>query len=91
MDIFTHISQFWVALIEILWNITETLTSTTEAIDSVDFENNPFADYLGYAKYVTGDPLWLMFTTVMTVSIGVTIYKTFLRGVALIKQLLIRI
>jgi hypothetical protein len=91
MDIFTHISQFWAALIQILWNITDTLVNTTNTIDSIEFEDNIFTQYMGYAKTVTGAPLWTMLTSVMMISIGVTVYKTFLKGVALVKDLLVRI
>lgn len=91
MDIFTHIAQFWLALIEILWNITETLVTTTKTIDSVNFKDNIFLDYMGYAKYVTGNALWSMLTSVILISVGLTVYKTFLKGVQLIKDLLIRI
>lgn len=91
MDIFTHISQFWAALIQILYNITTVLNSTTTSIDDIKFSDNIFTQHMGYAKFVTGDPLWMMLTGVMIISIGLTVYKTFLRGVALIKDLLIRI
>lgn len=91
MDVFTHITQFWLAIVDILLNITKTLIGTTEAIDSITFEDSPFTQYMGYAKTVTGAPLWTMLTSVMMISIGVTVYKTFLKGVALVKSLLIRI
>ena len=91
MDIFTHISQFWAALIQILWNITTVLTDTTNNLDSITFEDNIFTDYMDYAVFVTGSPLWAMLTSVMVISIGLTVYKTFLKGVQLIKDLLIRI
>lgn len=91
MDIFTHISQFWAAIIQILWNIVHVLNETTDSIDSINFTDNIFTDYMGYAKYVTGEPLWIMLTSVMMISIGLTVYKTFLRGVVLIKDLLIRL
>lgn len=91
MDFFTQIEQFWLAVLQILYSIYDVLVNTTDRLDAVDFNSTAVAEYLGYTKYVIGTPLYSMFMTVILISIGVTVYKTFLKGIFLVKELLIKI
>ncbi|PJO40625.1 hypothetical protein [Lysinibacillus xylanilyticus] len=91
MDIFTHIAQFWSAIIAILVTIADVLLNTTDRIDAINYDDLEIVNYLGYVKYVLGDTLWFMLMSGILISIGVTVYFTFLRGIKLVKDLLIRI
>lgn len=91
MDIFQQIYQFWLAILNILFQILNVLTSTTQMLNDIRFHDSPIEEYLGYVRYVLGSPLYTMFMSVIIISIGVTVYKTFLKGVFLVKELLIKI
>lgn len=68
-------------------NLTaETMLTTTETIDSVDFDNNIATDYLGYFRWIVGDINYQLFTTLLIVSAGVTIWTTTLKGIGFVKD-----
>lgn len=70
-------------------NILYVLTSTTDTIDSIKFEDQQFINqYLGYAKNVMGSPLYTLFTSMVLASIGLSIFTYFLKGLRYIKALL---
>ncbi|PJO44004.1 hypothetical protein, partial [Lysinibacillus xylanilyticus] len=74
MDIFTHIAQFWSAIIAILVTIADVLLNTTDRIDAINYDDLEIVNYLGYVKYVLGDTLWFMLMSGILISIGVTVY-----------------
>ena len=91
MDIFTHIAQFWAAIVAILYTILDVLTNTTERIDAIEFQDYGIVKYMGYVKSAIGAPLWLLLTSGILISIGVTTYRTFVLGIKFVKDLLIRL
>lgn len=75
-------------LIDILEDMISTIDSTADAIDSITFKDSFFSDYLGYVRYVLGDTFYLLFSSVVLISLGIGLFTTFLRGWQLIRSLL---
>lgn len=70
-------------------NILFVLTSTTDTIDAITFDEQDFINqYLGYAKNAMGAPLYTLFTSMVLASIGLSIFTYFLKGLRYIKALL---
>jgi hypothetical protein len=69
------------SLIEFLKNIStlisasyDLLTNTAHRIDSVNFNETVFHEYLGYAAYVMGQPLYGLFITTVLIAIGLSLW-----------------
>lgn len=64
------------------------MNKTVDLLNGIDFENSVVANYMGYARYVFGGPLWFAFTTVLLIPLGVTIYIYILKGIGYIRQVM---
>lgn len=80
--------EFFQNIVDIISNIINILADTATNIDSITFDSTAFADWLGYARYAMGDPLYILFTTTILISIGVTLWTYLLKGIEMIKSLL---
>ena len=75
-------------IVQLISDVIEIITTTATNIDSITFTNTVFHEYLGYAKYAMGSTLYGLFTTVILISIGVTLWSYLLKGIGMIKNLL---
>jgi hypothetical protein len=66
----------------------ETFNTTCERIESISFEDSEIYTWLGYAHYVMGSPLYELFTSVMLIGVGVSLWTFLLKGIGYIKNLL---
>jgi hypothetical protein len=66
----------------------ETLNTTCENINSIDFEDSELMTWLGYAHYAMGTPLYVLFTTVTLIGVGVSLWSFMLKGISYIRNLL---
>lgn len=76
---------------KVVWllnQVIQTIIDTSDRIDSINFDDSVFANYLGYAKYAMGTSLYALFTTVILISIGVTLWVYLLKGIGYIKNIL---
>jgi hypothetical protein len=73
---------------ELVTGTIETLTTTCQRIESISFEDSGIYTWLGYAHYVMGSPLYELFTSVMLIGVGVTLWTYLLKGIGYIKNLL---
>ena len=80
--------QFFITLYHILDRFSDILIQTTNYLDGIDFSETSFAQYMGYFRYLAGDGVYIPFTTVTLIAVGVEIWKTLLKGVGWIKNLL---
>lgn len=80
--------DFFQNIVDIITNVISIIANTADNIDTIKFNSTAFADWLGYARYAMGDPLYIMFTTTILISIGVTLWTYLLKGVEMIKSLL---
>lgn len=84
----TAISNFLSQLFELISNVVHIIQTTANNIDSITFNDTVFATYLGYARYVMGDPLYSLFTTVILIAIGISLWSYLLKGIGMLKNLL---
>lgn len=70
----------------IISRATSAINETTVAIDSVDFDSSIATDYYGYFHWVVGTTNYTLFTTLLLVSAGLTLWTTVLNGIAFIKN-----
>lgn len=76
-------------ILQLITDLIDIITGTAERIDSITFqEGNIILQYLGYAKYVMTTPLYTMFTTVILISVGVTVWTYLLKGLGYLKNVL---
>ncbi len=80
--------EFLQSIVQLISDFITYVSQTADNIDSIKFESTAFADWLGYARYCMGDPLYILFTTVIEISIGVTMWTYLLKGISYIKALL---
>ncbi len=74
---------------ELANNILIVITSTTETIDGITFDDdNVISQYLGYAKNAMTAPLYTLLMSMIMASIGLSIFTYFLKGLGYIKNLL---
>lgn len=66
----------------------ETLTTTCRRIESIDFEDSSILTWLGYAHYAMGTPLYVLFTTVVLIGLGVSLWSFMLKGIMYLRSLL---
>jgi hypothetical protein len=75
-----------------LWNLvitgSSTLNETCVRLKQIDFNNIPFTHWLGYAHYMLGTPLYTMFTSVVLISLGISLWTYTLKGIGYIKSLI---
>lgn len=74
-------------LIDTISATIDTLNNTCARIDSIEFDDSSFSLYLGYAHYALGTPLYVLFTTVVLISLGVSLWSLILRFVMFLRQM----
>lgn len=92
-DIFSGILEFFQEILDLLSTISESISTTTDSI-------NDFADaspsqsvvmlYLGYMVDVMGRPLWVVFSTLLQIAVGFTIYHIFIEQITKLKELIFK-
>lgn len=88
-EVATDFVEFLYRILELLGLAIGVINDTAARLDSIDFNNDfVFVHYLGYAKYVMGTPLYTLFTTVILIAIGVTLWTYLLKGIGYLKHLL---
>jgi hypothetical protein len=80
--------DFLANIVSLISSFIDTIFNTTTRINSIQFDNTVFTDWMGYARYAMGDPLYIMFTTTILISIGVTMWGYITKGIAAIRALL---
>lgn len=80
--------EFLQQIVELANAVLETIQNTVEMLDSITFDEGFVRDYLGYAKYVLGTPLYTLLTTVILIGLGVTLWTYLLKGITYLKSLL---
>lgn len=81
------LKRFLEAITTFFEEIVVVLDQTTSLLNGIHFENSIIAHYLGYVRTVFGAPLWMLFTTVLLVPIGVSIWIYSLKGIDLVKRM----
>jgi hypothetical protein len=76
------------SFIEFLTGLIQIISDTASNIDHITFEKSLFKDYMGYAHYAMGTPLYTLFTTIILIAIGVTLWTYILKGIGMIRNLL---
>jgi hypothetical protein len=79
---------FLASIVALIKETISVIVNTTDRIDAIKFDNTAFAEWLGYARYAMGDPLYILFTSVILISIGVTLWTYLLKGIGYIKTIL---
>lgn len=80
--------DFFKSIVELITNLVTTISGTADRIDEITFEGSVFVDYLGYAKYAMGAPLYTLFTSIILIAIGVSLWSYLVKGVMYIRGLL---
>jgi hypothetical protein len=80
--------EFLQRLFDLLVSVGETIDETSRQLYSIDFENNIFTNYLGYFRYVVGSTNYTLFTTVLLIAIGISLWKYVIQGFTYIKSFL---
>ena len=78
------ISRIYTVISEVM----EAICNTADTINSVDFGNTLFAKYMGYFHYVVGSPNYEIFTTLVLIGAGISLFGFILKGIGLLKNLL---
>lgn len=94
MSVFENLGAFFAEIVKIIASIITAMNDTATAIEQVsstDLNNSVVLQYMGYVVNVMGRPLWLLFTMLLQIGMGLFIYSTFLKGTNLVKELLIHI
>lgn len=86
-DIYLKLVEFIQKIIDLLVAIIDVTDKTTDLLNGVMFTGTVMHEYLGYVRYIFGTPLWFMFTTVLLIPLGVTVYVYTLKGIGYIKNL----
>lgn len=79
---------FLASIVQLINQTIDIIINTTDRIDEITFDNTAFAEWLGYARYAMGDPLYILFTSVILISIGVTLWTYLLKGISYIRSIL---
>lgn len=82
------LSAFFTAIVSLLTDIIDIVNQTVQLLNGVDFKGSIVAEYLGYIRYIFGPTLWFMFTTVLLIPLGVTIWIYCLKGIGYLKEVL---
>lgn len=81
-------TDFLTKTAETIGRCVDAFTGTCRRIDSVTFTDMALNDWLGYAHYVMGTPLYTLFSTVLLIAIGITIWTYVLKGIKLLLSIL---
>lgn len=82
------ITKLLTGIVSLISDILIICHDTAEMLNGVNFDESIMANYLGYARYVFGAPLWALFCTVLLVPLGVTVWVWTLAGIDKVKTLL---
>ena len=82
------LDNLFTQIIDLLTSIVDIIIQTTDLLNGINFSESVMAEYLGYARFVFGAPLWALFCIVLLIPLGVTIFVWTLKGIAYIKTLL---
>lgn len=80
-------TEFLSTIVSFFQELLVIIQQTTDLLNGVNFSESVIAKYLGYPRYVMGAPLWTLFTTVLLIPLGVTIWIYSLKGIDLLKKL----
>lgn len=81
--------EFAKQLYELVVSLLQIISSTADRLDSITFEDGSMIlNYLGYAKYVMTTPLYSLFTSIVLISLGVTVWTYLLKGLGYLKNIL---
>lgn len=83
-----HLGEFLYRLVQLLWLSIEAIQNTTKELDKITFTDTTMKDYLGYARYAMGTPLYTLFSSVILIAVGVTLWTYMLKGIGYLKNLL---
>jgi hypothetical protein len=86
-DMYLKLIEFIQKVIDLLVAVSGVINNTADMLNEVEFIGGIFHEYLGYIRFVFGAPLWIMFTTVLLIPLGVTVYIYTLKGIGYIKNL----
>lgn len=81
-------TEFFQNIVTIIQTVIQTIADTAKNIDGIKFEGTAFSDWLGYARYGMGSPLYTLFTVVILISIGISIWTFLLKGISYLKSIL---
>lgn len=87
-DFLDSLADFFIRLYEILILMINQVSITAEQINTIDFTNTVFHQYLGYFHYIVGTPNYIFFTTIILISAGFSLFSVTLKMISLIKSLL---
>jgi uncharacterized protein YfbU (UPF0304 family) len=83
-----NIFELYDVIKDTLTKLVDTIVKTTEVIDSINFDGMVIVPYLGYARYVMGDVLYVTLTSLLIIGVGVTLWTYVLKGIGYLKNLL---
>lgn len=83
-----ELAELFTSIVTLLTDIVEIVRTTVGLLNGVDFNNSIVAEYLGYVRFIFGPTLWLMFSTVLLIPLGVTVWIYCLKGIGYIKEIL---
>ena len=74
--------------VDLINTSSDVMADTCSRIDSITFEGLTINKWLGYAHYVMGTPLYMLFSTVVLISLGLMLWKWTIRGITMLFELL---
>lgn len=80
--------EFFQEVVNFIYSVLNIIATTADNIDTIKFESTVFADWMGYARYAMGDPLYILFTTTILISIGVTLWTYLIKGIGYLRGML---
>lgn len=81
-------ADFLSSILNMFTNALETLILTADRIDSITFDNSIPSQYLGYARFVLGDTFYILFTSVVLIALGITLWSIVVKGVNYIRGII---
>lgn len=79
--------DFFTSLFTTLNSFFDAISQTADNIDAITFSDSIFTEYLGYAKYAMGSPLYTLFTSILLIAVGFAIWNYLLKGIYFIRGL----
>lgn len=80
------LEEFITLIVDILNQSSATILDTAFKIDEINFENSIATDYLGYFHWIVGTTNYTLFTTILLISAGVTLWTTVLKGIGFVRS-----
>lgn len=79
--------QFFEAIVQVIYTAHENVVLTTQSLNAVNLSQTEIVKWLGHARYVMGDPLYIAFTAGCLISTGFALYKLILQGISAVRQI----